>query len=527
MSRFLELSDEALRKRTQEQLDKVQSLAFKEQAENDLYFFCEHVLGYQDLNTELHGRMCEKLTDTTGCPQKLILVPRGHLKSSVATVGFPLWLLVNDPNRTIGMFNFSERLIQAFLRNIRQNLEANRVFLKFWSKIVPEPNKREIWNQREVQVIRAVQQPAPSIQALSIMENTAGTHHDIHIYDDLVCKESVYTADAIQRLHERFVDTGAILNPPNKRDPFCGARRMIGTRWHWGDEYQKIIDDQAEDWDITIRECIEKGEVIFPEKFTKELLAQKRREMGSWHFSSQYHNNPVDDEHAPFPPKLIKRWDGDAKKAFQRTMAQLFITIDPAWGTESGNDYWGIIVGAMTPDSHAWICDAHQVSMKPDQATDLIVRLVLKWEPMAIGMEATGGQAYILKLLRDKLARVTPRPHCQIYGLSHENVQKEVRILRMQPRFERREVHLHDDCRDLYSQLVRFPRDVHRDLVDALEMWFRVAKRPRWAQDIEAEQPRGSGLWTLKRELKRFEQQETQRLGGGSASYARAPRRTT
>ena len=55
---------------------------FRKRAESDHMFFCRHVLGYKDLDDNLHGDVSH-IVNHGEHRRKLLLLPRGHLKSSL------------------------------------------------------------------------------------------------------------------------------------------------------------------------------------------------------------------------------------------------------------------------------------------------------------------------------------------------------------------------------------------------------------------------------------------------------------
>lgn len=70
---------------------------------NDLKFLCKNVLGMSDWEDSLHGDLARQLL--TPASRKLFLMPRGHLKSSVITVGWAIQQVLIDPNIRILITN--------------------------------------------------------------------------------------------------------------------------------------------------------------------------------------------------------------------------------------------------------------------------------------------------------------------------------------------------------------------------------------------------------------------------------------
>src|SRR5262245_51981105 len=74
-------------------------MKMKKRALMSLHFFDRHILGYKDMTDEngFHGELC-KLVAQKRNRKVLVLEPRGSLKSSCITVGYPLRAMVKHPN---------------------------------------------------------------------------------------------------------------------------------------------------------------------------------------------------------------------------------------------------------------------------------------------------------------------------------------------------------------------------------------------------------------------------------------------
>jgi hypothetical protein len=65
----------------------------------DLFLFAYECLGFKDLTWHCHGPMIETLEAPT--TRKLIVMPRGSLKSSICSIAYPIWQLMKNPNERI------------------------------------------------------------------------------------------------------------------------------------------------------------------------------------------------------------------------------------------------------------------------------------------------------------------------------------------------------------------------------------------------------------------------------------------
>ena len=75
-------------------------------ADSHLYYFCKVVLGFKDMVPELHGQLCEVLEN--GDLRKLVLIPRGHLKSTICSIGYPIWRLCKNPDLRIAVISSTQ-----------------------------------------------------------------------------------------------------------------------------------------------------------------------------------------------------------------------------------------------------------------------------------------------------------------------------------------------------------------------------------------------------------------------------------
>jgi predicted phage terminase large subunit-like protein len=466
---------------------------FRKRAESDHIFFCKNILGYKDLNEDLHEDVSD-LVNNGPNRRKLLLLPRGHLKSSLITVGWTMWRLIQNPNRTFAIFNETQDLAEAFLREIQDQLDTPQV-KKYWPKLVPPSNERRIWTKSALLVNRDKVNRSPSIEAKSITESTAGRHPDVMILDDPISDRTVQTESGLRKSLQKYRELQALLEPPSEEDPIRGTLIVIGTRWHWNDLYHHIQKNLPHLYDIRLRKAIESGKVIFPEKFSRKLLGELREEMGEWVFSSQMMNEPVDSESAIFSPTLLEKmqWKGDKRQFIERVPCQTFVAVDPAWG---GNDFTGIIVGAMHENSKLYILEARRLRVKPDEMLDHIIAIAQTWNAVKIGFEAVGGgQEWLMEHLRDRLDKANYQ--VPVIPVSHQNKSKDVRVLGLVPLLSSRRLYIHESCDDLLQELGQFPRSSYRDLMDATEMLTRIATPPGRGKTLNPRRMPGTGEYEL------------------------------
>ena len=115
-----------------EQEKALQDSLLKEKAAKDLFIFNKYILKAEDGDgkvplSSFHKDLCHFVTDNIS-KKKLILVPRGHLKSTLLTVGYSLYRIANNPAVRILIQNATYQTAADFVRAIKRHLAENEDF---------------------------------------------------------------------------------------------------------------------------------------------------------------------------------------------------------------------------------------------------------------------------------------------------------------------------------------------------------------------------------------------------------------
>jgi hypothetical protein len=127
-----------------------------------------------------------------------------------------------------------------------------------------------------------------------------------------------------------------------------------------------------------------------------------------------------------------------------------------------------------------------------------------------VGFEHPGGQDWLRKELQKALTEA--EIHISVEGISHQNKNKDTRILRMVPLLNAGKLRIHEKNDELRNELLQYPRGKFRDLADSLEMLTRIAHRPGLAPvRKKAQDSIGTGDWEIEQLLRK---PSTKRMGG-------------
>lgn len=209
--------------------------ALQHACKTNLKFLCKNVLRMDDWQDGLHDELAKELAFPES--RKLFLLPRGHLKSSVITVGWTIQQLLNDPNIRILITNAVWDKARAFLNQISGYLTDRSALPQIFG---PFQGASTRWTRDEIEIAQKTKatQKEPTLSTAGLEKSLTGFHFDLIICDDLVDATNVTTREQIEKVKAYYRNLLPLLDP--------GGRILtIGTRWVIGDLYDDLITQQA------------------------------------------------------------------------------------------------------------------------------------------------------------------------------------------------------------------------------------------------------------------------------------------
>lgn len=456
--------------------------AFRMNALMDLYYFSTVILGKNrfsknpDKTKNLHYQMC--LTVMKDGLKEGIEIPRDHFKSTVYSECFPIWRALPFGTREEDCFSnigYPDLYIEWMRRTHSQDVRIllvsetikNAIKLgsrianqyennEFFRKLFPEimPTEKETWTNDSLHQKRTPAgrgQGEGTFDFIGVGAALQSRHYNVVVQDDLVGREarksSIVMADTID-YHQILV--GATDSDPNNpgRD---FDEIVVGNRWSHDDLNSHIRKEEPYfSWTThsALGGCCALhpfGDPIFPEAFTREKLLRWKRRLGSYHFSCQFLNFPIDPSKARFNmsdfryfnfekvtgalaiPKELPRSgsrafpeisqpqqyriairhhvaDGDVEKdVFPRNLKRYMI-VDPNHGgahlgQEVGKDgrcrHAIAVTGVSTEPRRIYLLDQWAKACPIDEFVDRIFFYAIKWKLREIYVEAVGAQKYL------------------------------------------------------------------------------------------------------------------------------------
>jgi len=388
------------------------------------YFVCER----KDLDRDwLFDRCVEVQQNPDGY---LDIWAREHYKSTIITWLKTIQDILIDPEERICINSFNQTLAKSFVSQIKTELETNWRLKWLFPEIlwddplkgtyVDENGKRQRipWTTESIRVKRTGRAKEDTLTASGLVTGQkTGGHYTILIYDDVVTLDSVTSPEMIDRTTKAFqmsLNTGA--NAPDKPVRV----RIIGTRYHYADTYSEIIKNGTAV--PRVHPCVDaKGEPVL---LSKEMLAKKKADLGSWVYASQMMCDPRQSSNMGFLREWIMRWE----PAIWENMNRL-ILIDPADKVKKKTDYTTMWVVGLGADRNYYVIDLIRDKLSLTGRTNALFSLHQKYAPnLGTYYEEVGMQADIQHIeeqqrLRNYRFPITPVKATSAKGLRIEALE--------------------------------------------------------------------------------------------------------
>lgn len=478
----------------------------KAKASQDFYFFCTKILKIP-LYEPLHRPVCDFLTIWQPDKDiKLLLLPRRHLKSSLASFALPLWTWINDPTQCIFFAHGTQSMASMYLGQIRRRIESDEMLRALWPEIFFDAPKREspLWTADEFIIKRPSESDfrTPSIVAAGLGAMKTGMHFSQFLLDDLVYDKESVNSIVTRNNTSDFIDAVDYMGLP-------GFKKIIlGTRWHMDDAYGRLLDPKNGKLpylDTMVMDCGWPNEPIFPLSKCKKVGFTKKM------LDAQYHKNPYE-----FGCQMMNNPRIEGSQAFKREDIEIFVpnpdgtpptelelnyftSVDAnrtEWEdigkTARGADPCAIVTAGIDKNNHIWVVDITTGNPNVFELVEFVFHHVRRWKPKVVFFEAIGYQKQLGPVFKRRMMETGTFFAQQ--PIERANINKTKRILRMQDRVVAKALHVKYGLSELIDQMVNLGSWRHDDQAEALADIDSHAYPPNAKFAEENAAPRSSRL---------------------------------
>ena len=428
-----------------------------------------------------HQWLLERCKEVEANPNgHLDLWARDHRKSSIITYAksiqdilashgdnpLPVW---NGVEVSIGIFSVTRPLAKQFLAQIKREFETNNVLKGYFPDVIWDNCDKEAqsWSlDSGIFLKRKSNKKEATVEAWGLIDGQpTSKHFDLLVYDDVVTVDNVRSPAMIEKTTQAWEMSLSLGTAEAKY-------RYIGTRYHYNDTY-KVIMERGSAIPRLHPATIDGSTLGEPVLLSKEILAQKRRDMGIYTFSSQMLLNPVADDSQGFKIEWLMYHSVTDFERMNR-----YILVDPANEKKKSSDYTVMLVIGLGQDSNYYVIDMLRDRLSLTERASALFRLHRKYKPKTVGYEKYGMQADTAHI-RDKMRQDSYNFKMVELG---GNLAKVDRIRGLIPLFEQNRIYLPGTCyktnyekktEDLTEIFITheyqsFPVSQHDDMLDTL-----------------------------------------------------------
>lgn len=394
-----------------------------------------------------------------------IAAPRGHGKSSVTDLVYLAWVITNKKAKFILLVSDTYSQAVLFLEGLKAELESNERLKDFYGTLTSDK-----WSEGEIItngiMIKAIG-AGMKVRGLKFRENRP----DLIIVDDLENDDLVESKDRREKLERWF--NGALIPSMNKE----GRIIVIGTILHYDSLLHKLLqDDKYEEYYKVKYSAITNGKALWPEHLDTEELENIKQDYikrgQGYLFYQEYQNDPVSDENRKFKIEKIRYYE---ESDIDKLNTKCFITIDRAYSMDKTADYTGIVINRVDKENN-WYIRSERFKGTEKELIEKIFDLKSYFKPVKIAIEQKAFEYTIKPALTDEMRK--RNTFFTIEELKDAGSSKTRRIEGLSPRYESGAIHFLREDVDMIDEMIKFPRSLHDDLLDALAYQLDIAVAP-------------------------------------------------
>jgi predicted phage terminase large subunit-like protein len=452
-----------------------------------------------------------------------IAAPRNCAKSTITTLQYVIYCICYKLENFIVIISSTADQARGFLNDIKQELETNEHLIKDFPDICeigakPGPPR---WTQHEIVTRNKVK-----VIALGVGQQIRGRRNrefrpSLVILDDIESNEGLQNMESFNNLEDWL--TKAVLKAGSSTSNFI----YVGTIHHYGSLlakftnpkeapgwdsriYKSVISwaERSELWERWIKifhsqdaykddfgieaakrflednktEMLKGTQVLWPASKSYYDLMVMREQDGHVSFDSEMQNEPTNPRDAIFNLNELHYWDdrfGSEEELLASIREPFFYgACDPSMGRENKNSDFSAIVSVVkdTKTGTIYVIDSDIARRPPDRIIDDILAYQRRRRYRRFAFEANNFQEFMAMEL-EKRSEAT-HTYVRIEEVKHVT-DKVARIESLQPLIKNGTIQFSKKHYTLLEQMKFFPRGVHDDGLDALQMVVDLAIKSR------------------------------------------------
>ena len=409
---------------------------------------------YDYLPHHFYGEPAEfhkEIAELTEREDRLALAaPRGHNKSTLMTLGLPLYRAATKLEPYILIVSDTADQAEQHLGNIILELTENERLLEDYPHLkLPELRdyKKKKVKRKATDVITL---GGLKFSAKGAGQSLRGARHgnqrpSLIIVDDLENDKHVETAKQRDKLKSWFLKSLSNLPGASGANIF-----IVGTILHKKSLLNWLLSEQGpKTYTKRLYRAIqEDGALLWGSAWTLEKLERKRLEIGPKAFSTEFMNEAIDEDSTLWK----EAWLNANRRSAAPELARLAVALDPS--ASGKGDLCGIVAGGVDvvgENAHGYLLEDNSVQGSPGTWARIALETYWRLNADFIIAEANQGGEMIVSTLKSELRKGETLPPIR---LVHASRGKAVRADPVATLDERGRLHLVGKHPKLEDELV-------------------------------------------------------------------------
>lgn len=428
--------------------------------------------------------------------------PRGNAKSTLTTLALPLWAIITERRKYIGILSDTTEQAQEFLEEIKAELEVNERLQEDYPKACGEGSR---WKIGDIITKKSIKVKAWGKGKRIRGSKFGASRLDLVICDDLEDDEHIESPQQREKDRKWFfkavMKAGAgntvyivvgtilhydallarLLNQPG----WTSRKYQAVIKWSvsplWEEWESRVVAKEEEEasrfFEKNKKEMLEGTQVLWPEVESYIYLMKMRLSDGPAYFDSEKQNEPIHPSERLFNDEWFNYLDEAEVRDRLRYngYTQFLASVDPSLGKVSKSaDPSAIVILGITLDGLMDVIEADIKKRSPDRIIEDLFDFHKIYRLDKVVVEEVQFQEFFKDtIIKESAKRSLYLP---IEGTRPVS-DKVLRITKLQPHIKNGFIRFRRAHNILLNQLKYFPKADHDDGPDALEMAFSLAEQ--------------------------------------------------
>lgn len=453
--------------------------ATRQLARDDFYVFAQrafrelHDVPYQD-NWHIAAIARQLVRIEIGEITRLIItMPPRTMKSFLASVCLPAWMLGKNPSAKIICASYAQPLSNEFAFEMRRLMQT-RWYRSVFPNVHIDTKKASV---DEIKTTRGGYRLSTSVGG-----SLTGRGADLIVIDDpikagdalsqtvMASAKDWYSNTVSSRLNNQ--KTGKIVVVAQRLQPedLPGHLASLGG---WEELVLPMVAWKDQDIELFKGEWITRhaGHLLHEDRFGEEEIRRLRSEMTEQDFEAQYNQRPLPPGGALFKLQWLKRYDA---RPPVHEIQGIFQSWDTAYEVAEGNDYSVCSTWALCGKRY-FLLDIFRERLQFPDLERAVYKQREKWNANLVIVENAGSGISLYQNIRIRtqglwITKLNP------------SGSKQDRASQQSPKFERGEVYVPHQApwlKTFEDELANFPHVKHDDQVDSIVQFLHAVDTDR------------------------------------------------